>query len=101
VAIGSSVMGHLLLPPLSTDAVRRWRGDNGQERTFCKLSSYSRCSLLAQVKMNLHSGVMKAGCPAIPSNIFGQILIYFLSLLFAPEKHLALLKDIQGVLVIQ
>lgn len=36
----------------------------------------------------------KAGFPAIPSNALGQVFIYFVSLLLAPEKNLALFKGI-------
>lgn len=51
-------VGHLLLQPLSVDAVRMLRGVKGRERTSRKLSSHSRCSFsLGQVKMNLRSGV--------------------------------------------
>lgn len=49
----------------------------------------------------LRSDDGESNLPAVPSDALGQVFPYFIPLLIASQKNLALLKSIQGVLIIQ
>jgi hypothetical protein len=96
-----SVMGHLLGSPLPADAVRRWRGDKGQDRTSPKLSSHSRYSCsLAQVKMNLQSGVtmVRSAFQRFPQMLLGRSSYTFYPCSLLPRKTWSCSKASWGFL---